>query len=121
MHKKLSVGLLLFVCSLISAKSSAPADHWIAVRVGRLFNGTEKLAVNQVVLIKGDHIVGVGRAEQLQMPAEAEVLALSHATVLPGLIDARIRVFGNGPDFDNQILRDCYQYRTLTVLGNGLS
>jgi imidazolonepropionase-like amidohydrolase len=118
MRKKLSVGLLLLVCALVSAKSSAPADHWIAVRAGRLFNGTEKLAVNQVILIKGDHIVGVGPAEQLQVPADAEILDLSHATVLPGLIDAHTHVFGNGPDFDNQILRDSYQYRTLTALAN---
>jgi imidazolonepropionase-like amidohydrolase len=118
MRKKLSVGLLLLVCALVSAKSSAPADHWIAVRAGRLFNGTEKLAVNQVILIKGDHIVGVGPAEQLQVPADAEILDLSRATVLPGLIDAHTHVFGNGPDFDNQILRDSYQYRTLTALAN---
>jgi imidazolonepropionase-like amidohydrolase len=43
---------------------------------------------------------------------------LSHATVLPGLIDAHTHVFGNGPDFDTQILRDSYQYRTLTALAN---
>jgi imidazolonepropionase-like amidohydrolase len=43
---------------------------------------------------------------------------LSHATVLPGLIDAHTHVFGNGNDFDNQILRESYQYRTLTALAN---
>jgi imidazolonepropionase-like amidohydrolase len=34
------------------------------------------------------------------------------------LIDAHTHVFGNGPDFDTQILRDSYQYRTLTALAN---
>ena len=34
------------------------------------------------------------------------------------MIDAHTHVFGNGPDFDNQILRDSYQYRTLTALAN---
>src|SRR5258708_18442686 len=37
---------------------------------------------------------------------------------VPGLIDAHTHVFGNGPDFDNQILHDSYQYRTLTALAN---
>jgi imidazolonepropionase-like amidohydrolase len=109
---------LLLVCTLSSAQSSAPADHWIAVRAGRLFDGTERLAANQVILIKGDRIVKVGPAEQVQVPADAEVVDLTRATVLPGLIDAHTHVFGNGPDFDNQILRDSYQYRTLTALAN---
>ncbi|HEY6373679.1 MAG TPA: amidohydrolase family protein [Candidatus Sulfotelmatobacter sp.] len=118
MLNKYGVGLLLFVCTLASAQSSGPADHWIAVHAGRLFDGTEKLAANQVILIKGERIVEVGPADQMQVPADAEVVDLSRATVLPGLIDAHTHVFGNGPDFDNQILRDSYQYRTLTALAN---
>jgi len=118
MLKKYGAGFLLLVCVLASAQSSHPADHWIAVRAGRLFDGTEKLAVNQVILIKGNRIAKVGPAEQVQVPADAEVVDLSHATVLPGLIDAHTHVFGNGNDFDNQILRESYQYRTLTALAN---
>jgi imidazolonepropionase-like amidohydrolase len=118
MLKKYSAGFLLLVCTFALAQSTPSADHWIAVRAGRLFDGTEKLAVNQVILVSGDHIVKVGPAEKVQVPAEAEVLDLTHATVLPGLIDAHTHVFGNGPDFDNQILRDSYQYRTLTALAN---
>jgi imidazolonepropionase-like amidohydrolase len=122
MLKRYSAGFLLLVCALApvsaSAQSPLPTDHWIAVRAGRLFDGTEKLAANQVILIKGNRIAKVGPAEQVQVPAEAEVVDLRHATVLPGLIDAHTHVFGNGPDFDNQILRDSYQYRTLTALAN---
>jgi imidazolonepropionase-like amidohydrolase len=118
MLKKFGAGLLLFVCTFAPAQSAAPEDHSIVVRAGRLFVGTEKLATNQVILIKGDRIVKVGPAEQVQAPPDDEVIDLSHATVLPGLIDAHTHVFGNGPDFDNQILRDSYQYRTLTALAN---
>src|ERR1700726_295685 len=122
MLRKYGAGFLLLVCALApfsaSAQSTSPTDHWIAVRAGRLFDGTDKLAANQVILIKGNRIAKVGPAEQVQVPADAEVVDLSHATVLPGLIDAHTHVFGNGPDFDNQILRDSYQYRTLTALTN---
>jgi len=122
MLRKYGAGFLLLVCALASfsasAQSTPPTDHWIAVRAGRLFDGTERLAVNQVILINGNRIAKVGPAGQVEIPADAEVLDLSHATVLPGLIDAHTHVFGNGPDFDNQILRESYQYRTLTALNN---
>jgi imidazolonepropionase-like amidohydrolase len=118
MLKKQNAGFLLLVCAFAFSQSTPLADHWIVVRAGRLFDGTEKLAANQVILIKGDRIVKVGPAEKVQVPADAEVVDLTHATVLPGLIDAHTHVFGNGPDFDNQILRDSYQYRTLTALAN---
>lgn len=118
MLKKYNAGFLLLVSALALAQSSPSPDHWIAVHAGRLFDGTEKLAVNQVILIKADRIVKVGPPEMIQVPADAEVVDLTHATVLPGLIDAHTHVFGNGPDFDSQILRDSYQYRTLTALAN---
>jgi imidazolonepropionase-like amidohydrolase len=118
MLKKYIAGFLLLLCAFAFAQSTPPADHWIAVRAGKVFDGTEKLVVNQVILIHGDRIVKVGPAERVQVPGGAEAVDLTHATVLPGLIDAHTHVFGNGPDFDNQILRDSYQYRTLTALAN---
>lgn len=118
MLKGSAAGFVLLICTLAPAQSTAPPDHWIVVGAGHLFDGTEKLAANQVILIKGDRIVKVGPAERVQVPADAEILDLSQSTVLPGLIDAHTHVFGNGPDFDNQILRDSYQYRTLTALAN---
>jgi len=108
----------LLACTLSYSQTPAP-DHWIAVRAGRLFDPeSDKLATNQVVVIKGDRIVEVGPADRVKIPVDAQVIDLSHATVLPGLIDAHTHVFGNGPDLEAQILRDSYQYRTLTALAN---
>jgi len=92
MLKKYCAGLLLLVCTLAPAQSTAPANHGIAVRAGRF--------------------------ERVQVPADAEVVDLTPATVLLRLSDAHTHVFGNRPDFDTQILRDSYQYRTLTALAN---
>jgi imidazolonepropionase-like amidohydrolase len=116
MFKNSCIFLLLLAGSLAGAQS--PPEHWIAVHAGRLFTGTNKLAADQMVLIKGDRITEVGPADRVKVPAGAEVIDLSHATVLPGLIDAHTHVFGNGPDLEAQILRDSYQYRTLTALAN---
>src|ERR1700686_1671808 len=118
MLKRYLAALLLFACSLAIAQTPS-SDHWVVIRAGRLFDTkSAKLVSNQVVLIHGDRITEVGPAERVKVPVGAEVIDLSHTTVLPGLIDAHTHVFGNGPDFDNQILHDSYQYRTLIALAN---
>lgn len=109
--------LFLFSTSAVAQTIASP-EHWIAVRAGRVFTGTDKLATNEVILIKGDRILDVGPADKLKIPAQSEVIDLGHATVLPGLIDAHTHVFGNGADYENQILHESYQYRTLTALAN---
>jgi imidazolonepropionase-like amidohydrolase len=108
---------LLLVCAIAGSQTSA-SDHSIAIRAGRLFIGTDKLATNHVVLIKGDRITEIGPVEKVKIPAGSEIVDLSHSTVLPGLIDTHTHVFGNGPDYENQILHESYQYRTLTALAN---
>ena len=72
----------------------APAPRSIAVRAGRLFDSkTGQMLTKQVVLISGDRITEVGPASQVKIPAGAEVIDFSQATVLPGLIDAHTHMF----------------------------
>ena len=54
MLKKYSACFLLLVCAL--ALGQSPPDHWIAIHAGHLFDGSDKLAADQVILIKGDRI-----------------------------------------------------------------
>src|ERR1700693_735953 len=62
------------------------ANQTIAIRCGRLIDGKSAGAIsNAVILIEGDRITAVGR--DLKIPKGAQVIDLSHATVLPGLID----------------------------------
>ncbi len=70
-----------------------PPPQGMAVRAGRLFDpksGTN--LTNQVILIKGERIVDVGPADRVQIPQGAEVIDLSRATVLPGLIDRHVHL-----------------------------
>lgn len=65
-----------------------------AVRAGHLFDSkTATLLTNQVVLIQGDRITDVGPADRIKIPDGAEVIDLSQATVMPGLIDAHTHMF----------------------------
>jgi imidazolonepropionase-like amidohydrolase len=63
-----------------------PLTKQLAIRCGKLINGKSPSFVSDaVILIDGDRIAAVGRG--LKIPAGAEMIDLSRATVLPGLID----------------------------------
>src|SRR5256886_143789 len=71
-----------------------PAPRVIAVRAGRLFDSkTGQMLARQVVLLQGERITDVGPEAQVKIPAGAQVIDLSGATVLPGLIDAHTHMF----------------------------
>jgi len=91
----------------------------VAVRAGRMFDGkSDHLLSNQTIIIHGERIVEVGPSDRVKIPAAAQMLDLSHATVLPGLIDAHTHVFANREDFYQEMLKESLQYRTLLALVN---
>lgn len=66
----------------------------VAVKAARLLDvKTGKFVENAVVLIKGERIDAVG--SNLAIPAEAQVIDLGGATLLPGLIDAHTHITGD--------------------------
>jgi len=72
----------------------APAPRVVAIRAGRLFDSKAgKMLTKQIVLLNGDRITDVGPEAQVKIPAGAQVIDLSQATVLPGLIDAHTHMF----------------------------
>ena len=52
-----------------------------------------QMLANQVVLLFGERITAVGPESQVKIPAGVQVIDLSHATVLPGLIDGHTHMF----------------------------
>ena len=59
----------------------------IAIRAGRLIDpDTGSVSTDQVILVAGGRISAIGR--DLAIPAGAQVIDLSNASVMPGLVDA---------------------------------
>jgi imidazolonepropionase-like amidohydrolase len=93
MKRCLIAGLWLFVSLGAAEAQSSPAPKMVAIRAGRLLDvKTGKTLSNQVIVIQDDKIVSVGSSTQI--PAGALMIDLSHATVLPGLIDAHTHITG---------------------------
>lgn len=116
----------LSVLSALPACAQTSNVPTVAIRAGHLFDSKSgKMLDNQIVLVDGEKITAVGSADKLQIPAGAQVIDLSKATVLPGLIDGHTHVFGfgndgikpGGPAFASPI-NDTREYRTLLALAN---
>lgn len=121
-YLKVAAGLAVLGAAPLTAQapSAAPAaEHRVLVHAGTLIDGvTDHARKDQGILISGERIVEVGPWSTLSSQgAGAEPVDLSHATVLPGLIDAHTHVLLQGDvtaaDYDEQLLKESIPYRTI--------
>ena len=87
------------------------------IRAGTLIDGkSNSPRRDQVIVIRGNRIESVSDAASSKMPPDAKVIDLSHATVLPGLIDSHTHIFLQGEDpaqggYDANILKQPLSFR----------
>jgi len=108
--------LLVLLGSSHPAAGAADAPRLVALRCGRLLDGRNPAAAEDVtVLIEGERIRQVGRG--LAVPAGASVIDLGRSTCLPGLIDNHTHILLQGDitsdEYDDQLLKESIPYRAI--------
>ena len=126
MNRTLIALLLMSASALSQLTQSAPQTmgthatseaKTVVIRAVSLIDGVSPQAKsNQEIVIRGNRIVSVGNAGSAQAPADAQVIDLGSATVLPGLIDTHTHIFLQGEDpaqggYDIQLLKYPASYR----------
>ena len=107
---------LAFLAAVLGAAQAAGAQQSatapsppVLLRPARVFDGVGPgLGEGVVVLVRGDRIEAVGRAAQVAVPRDAQVIDLPGLTLLPGLIDAHSHVLlhpYNETPWDEQVHR----------------
>ena len=93
---------LLGLALLITAADPATKPNTVVVKAGRLFDGTGDAYREgpQTIVIEGERITAVGPSGQVKVPEGAEVVDLSEAAVLPGLIDCHTHISGRADRYD---------------------
>ena len=109
--------LASFLAVSVFAQNPRAAEQVTVIRAGALIDGTsDQPHANQVIVIRGNRVESVGDAASVRIPANATTVDLSHATVLPGLIESHTHLFlqGEDPDkggYDIQIFKFPLSYR----------
>lgn len=118
MLRRVAILVLGLICS---CSAFAQSSGRIAIRAGKLIDGKNVEPVsNALIVIEGGKIVSVtpGAAP----PAGAELIDLSHATVLPGLMDIHTHTLLNGDvtaqEYEDQLLKESIPYRAILAARN---
>ncbi len=113
-----AVASLLFSTAGFAQTSSLPANANTVtiIRAGNLIDPVSgQTKPNQLIVIRGNRVESVGDATSV-IPPGATVIDLSHATVLPGMIESHTHIFLQGEDpalggYDIQLLKFPLAYR----------
>jgi imidazolonepropionase-like amidohydrolase len=92
---------IAFLPAFAQTPTPTPTPKTVYIRAGHLFDGTgDRLRDNMVIVVLGDRIQSVSPDNSVAIPAGAIVVDLSHATVLPGLIDCHTHLGARADRYD---------------------
>jgi imidazolonepropionase-like amidohydrolase len=111
---RLTFAALALACALPSL-APAQAVQPVLLKPARVFDGVApKPDDGWVVLVRGGRIEDAGPADAVRAPADARVIELPGATLLPGLIEAHSHLLlhpYNETSWDDQVLKESLALR----------
>ncbi len=94
----------------------------VVLKAARLIDGTGAPAItNAVVVIEDNRITAAGRAGSVNIPANAKVIDLGDATLLPGFMDMHTHLIGRtlgDPAGENSLARDYASFGAILSVQN---
>ncbi|MFO0953238.1 MAG: amidohydrolase family protein [Isosphaeraceae bacterium] len=103
MLSQIALGFLLTLAPEADAPKPTPAV--VVLKAGRLFDGAgDTVKTDQLIVIEGERVKAVGPASEVKIPEGANVIDLSGATVLPGLIECHTHL-GSRADRYDEVLK----------------
>ncbi len=107
------IGCSLLAGVVLNAQESGEKQQTVAIRAERLIDSkNDGVVKDAVVLVTGEKIVAVG--SKLAIPANAKVIDLGDATLLPGLIDSHTHLLTE-MDGTNLSLQDVEMLRIVAT------
>jgi imidazolonepropionase-like amidohydrolase len=89
----------IVICCNAQENSSPKLHAFTVIRAGTLIDGkSDTPRHNQVIILRGNRIESISDAATAKLPDGANVIDLSHATALPGLIDSHTHIFLQGEE-----------------------
>jgi imidazolonepropionase-like amidohydrolase len=121
--RAISLAVCAVLCTSVSLKirsqsvTTASAPQTTAILCGELIDGKHDQPLpHAIILIRGNKIVSV--TQDKNPPPGVQVIDLSHAVVLPGLIDVHTHLLFSSLVYDDQLLKQSIPYRAILATRN---
>lgn len=120
-----ALAMLIAIVSFAPATpaSQDPAGEAIVLQPARVFDG-DTMQAGWAVVVHGDRIEAAGPAGALNLPASARRIALTGATLLPGLIEGHSHLLLHPYDetsWNDQVAREPLAYRVARAVNHARS
>jgi imidazolonepropionase-like amidohydrolase len=78
----------------------------LAIKAGKLIDGSGEVHTDMTILVEGEEIQQVGKTASVEIPRDAPVIDASDQTVMPGMVDAHLHVMSSGdPEEEPWVMR----------------